>query len=122
MRERDHMFYEPIERSRRTVPLPLLFVLLVAVVAGTGMVLYGTFVDRSRTQVPILVSGFVVVGLAFAVLAGGSAMAALRSGREGRGARAFAIAFFGGLCCLAAAGSLGAGVILALLYGSTPGA
>jgi uncharacterized membrane protein len=113
--------FAPPDRGR-TVPLPLLFVLLLAVVAGAGVVLYGMFVDRSRTQVPLLVSGLVVLGLAFLVLAVASIVSAVRSGRDGRGGRAFLVALLGGLFCLAAAGNLGAGVVLALLYGSTPGA
>lgn len=113
--------YEPEDRGR-TVPLPVLFVLVVAILAGGGLVVYGSFVDRTRTQVPILVSGFIVAGLALAILAVASALSAVRSARHGRGGRAFFVALFGGILCLGAAGSLGAGVVLALLYGSTPGA
>ena len=122
MHERSPLFYEPIVRPRRTLPLPLLFVLLVAVLAGGALVLYGAFVDRGRTQIPVLVSGFVVLGLTFTALAAASAVSAVRSARDGHGGRAFLVALLGGLLCLAAAGNLGAGVVLALLYGSTPGA
>ena len=122
MRERRPFLFEPVERPRRTVPLPLLFVLLVGLVAGSGLVLYGMFVDRSRTQVPMLVSGFLVLGLVFSALAAASAVSSVRSARDGRAGRAVWVALLGGLMCLAAAGNLGAGVVLALLYGSTPGA
>jgi hypothetical protein len=122
MRDSRPLFYEPIERPRRTVPLALLFVLLIGLVAGSGLVVYGMFVDRSRTQVPVLVSGFMVLGFVFVALAAASAVSSVRSARDGRGARAVWIALLGGLMCLAAAGNLGAGVVLALLYGSTPGA
>lgn len=108
---------EPAPRPRSR-PSPAQIVLLVALFASLVVVVYGSFVDKSAAQVPILGSGLAVMGLTLLAFAGMGALASVRAGREGEGGRAFGAALIGGICALAAAGALGAALVLVLLWGS----
>lgn len=107
---------EPERRAggeRLFTPVRLLLLLLVFIAAAVTA--YGLFVDKSSLQLPITVSGLAVLGVALGLLAFSSAAAAAGFGRQGRLGWALLIAFFGGLCAIAAAGSLGAGLVLGIL-------
>lgn len=97
---------------------PARFLFLLAVLAAAGVIAYGLLIDRGRTQIPFLVSGMAMMGLALIALALLGAASAVRAGRSGRTARAFAWALVGGFCALAAAGSLASAVVLALIWTS----
>lgn len=88
----------------------------VALVGSLVFVVWG-LIDRSGTQVPVLVSGLLILGLTFAALAVTGAIGAYRAGVAGEGARAFWSALLGGLAVLVACGCLTAAVLLALLWG-----
>ena len=85
--------------------------------AGSLIFVFWGLIDRSGTQVPILVSGLLILGLTFAALAVTGAIGAYRAGVDGEGARAFWAALVGGLAVLLAFGCLTAAVLLALLWG-----
>ena len=69
-------------------------------------------------SVPMIVSGTAVLGISLFLLGLVAAGAVVRAGRRGRGALAFSAALFGGLCMLAAAGSLAVAIVLGLLTAS----
>jgi hypothetical protein len=83
----------------------------VALVASIAYLLYAITV-RDASQIPLLASGAVVLGIAFAALTVYSFSAVLRAGREGRGGRALLIAIVGGGAAIATAGCLAGALIL----------
>jgi hypothetical protein len=94
-------------------------ILLVILVIGSGAVaLYGMFLDRTRLQMPLTVSGFAVLAMSLGFLSLSAARGAAGLGRRGYGGRALGAALFGGLCAMGAAGSLAAAIILGLLAAS----
>jgi hypothetical protein len=90
-------------------------VLFLAVLIAAGIAAYGLFLDRSLLQIPITVSGLAMLGIALGLLGFSAAGAATGLGREGRTGPAVLVAFIGGLCALAAAGALGAALVLGIL-------
>ena len=89
---------------------------LVAVILISGAVaLFGLAVAKS---VPMIVSGSAILGISLFLLGLTAAGAVVRAGRRGDGALAFAAAMFGGLCMLAASGSLAVAIVLGLLTAS----
>ena len=87
----------------------------VAFLGAAALIAWG-IVDRGDTQVPILVTGLLVLALTFVSLAVAGAIGAYRWGRAGHTARAFWHALLGGLAVMAAWGCLAAAAVLALLY------
>jgi hypothetical protein len=87
----------------------------VAFLGAAALIAWGV-VDRGDSQVPILVTGLLVLTLTFASLAIAGAITAYRAGRAGSTARAFWYALLGGLAIVAAWGCLAAAAVLALLY------
>jgi hypothetical protein len=87
-------------------------ILLVALVASAVVVVYGLLLDRSGQSIPFTVAGLLVLGVTAAVISVGLARGALRAGNEGRGIRAIAGAFLGGLFALGASASLLVAVVL----------
>ena len=107
------------EAEERSSLTPARLIFLLAVLVATAVVGYGMLIDRGRTQIPILVSGLTMLGLSLLVLAGLSVASVISSGRAGSADRAFWWALFGGVCALAAAGSLGSAIVLALIWSSS---
>ncbi|HEX5450857.1 MAG TPA: hypothetical protein VFW86_00580, partial [Candidatus Limnocylindrales bacterium] len=70
------------------------------------------------SQIPMLSSGFAVLGLAMAAVAIGALVQIWRAASDGRTARAMAMGILGGLFGLAAIGCFTATVVLALLWRS----
>jgi hypothetical protein len=98
-------------------PIPITatgVLIVVALVASLAYLLYALTV-RDASQIPLLASGAVVLGLVFGAIAVVGARATWRSSVDGRDARAFAHAILGGLAALVAAGCFAAAVILFLL-------
>lgn len=85
--------------------------LAVAVVGSVAYLAYAITV-RDASQIPLLASGAVVLGLAFAALALYSLRATWRAGQEGRGGRALLIGLIGGGAAMATAGCFAAALIL----------
>lgn len=92
-------------------PTPGLVFLVIAVVGSIAYLLYAVTV-RDASQIPLLASGAVVLGLAFGALAIYSLRSSWRVGAHGRGGRAFGVALIGGGAAIAAAGCLAAAIIL----------
>ncbi len=91
-------------------------ILFVVAFAGSLALIAWGISSRSDSQVPILVTGLVVLALTFAALAIAGAVAAYRSGRAGSVGRAFWAALLGGAAAVAAWGCLAGAAVLALLY------
>jgi hypothetical protein len=102
--------------DRRVTPFG--FAATVALAGSLIATLYALFVERTAVQIPVLVSGLAVLGITLLILAVAGATRAISAAEEGRPAAAFFAALLGGLCALAAAGSLGSAVVFALIWGS----
>ncbi|HEU4571963.1 MAG TPA: hypothetical protein VFR93_04705 [Candidatus Limnocylindrales bacterium] len=113
--------YAPIddEPGRRIGPIPITatgVLIVIALVLGIGWLAY-TITVRDPSQIPLLASGTVVLGLVFTAIAVVGGRATWRSSVRGRDARAFGHAIVGGLAWLAAAGCFAAALILFILKG-----
>jgi hypothetical protein len=88
---------------------------LLAIIAGAAVAVYGLFVDKSGQQVAFATAGLFVLGVG--LLIGGLLFGsgALSAGREGRGGKALLLAFVGGLFLLAAAGALAGAVVFGVV-------
>ena len=110
---------EPEPEGRRLGPIPitatgvLLAVALVLSIAWLGF----TITVRDASQIPLLASGTVVLGIVFAAIAIVGGRATWRSSVRGRDARAFGHAILGGVAWLAAAGCFAGAIVLFLLRG-----
>jgi hypothetical protein len=90
-------------------------ILLLAMIAGAAVALYGLFVDKSGQAIAFSAAGLTVLGVALAIAGFLLGTSAVSSGRAGRGGRALAWAFLGGLFVLGAAGSLALATVLAVI-------
>jgi len=81
-------------------------ILLLALVGSAAVVFYGLFADRTGQAIALTVAGLIVLGVTAAVISVGLAIGAIGAGQDGRGIRAMAGAFLGGLFALGAAASL----------------
>ena len=97
---------------------PLVVFITIALVLSVAYAVYALTV-RDTSQIPLLASGAVVVGIAFGALALYSLSAVWRAGTEGRGGRAILLGIVGGVAALVAAGCLAVAVILFMLAGSS---
>ena len=100
---------------------PLRVTLFVALLGGLGFLAYAVFV-RDTLQVPLMASGFAVIGLVFAAMAVLALLSVVRSGREGRDGMAVMTALFGGLIAVASLMSLAGAVIMSMIWSGTKGA
>jgi len=111
------------EPGRRLGPIPITatgVLLVIALIASLAYLAYALTV-RDASQIPLLASGAVVLGIVFGAIAVVGARSTWRSSVRGRDARAFGHAVIGGLAALAAAGCFAAAVILFLLRQSPVG-
>jgi len=97
------------------VPITATGVLIVIALIASLAYLAFAFTVRDASQIPLLASGAVVLGLVFAAIAAVGARATWRSSVDGRDGRALAHALVGGFACLAAAGCFAGAIILFLL-------
>ncbi|HEY8438330.1 MAG TPA: hypothetical protein VIK65_06925 [Candidatus Limnocylindrales bacterium] len=97
------------------IPITATGVLLTIGLIGSLAYLVYALTVRDPSQIPLLASGAVVLGIVFAAIAVVGARATWRSSVQGRDARAFGHAIVGGLAALAAAASVAGAVILFLL-------
>jgi hypothetical protein len=100
---------------------PLRVTLVIALLGGLAFLAYSVFV-RDTLQIPLMASGFAVIGLVFAAMAVLAVLSVVRSGREGRDGMAVMTALFGGLIAVASLMSLAAAAIMSLIWGGTKGA
>jgi hypothetical protein len=103
--------------TRRIGPIPVTVtgvLIVVALIGSLAYLLYAVTV-RDASQIPLLASGAVVLGIVFAAVAFVGARAAWRSSLGGRDGRAFAHALVGGIASLVAAACFAGAFILATL-------
>ena len=108
---------DPAPTGRRLGPIPLTattIVLGVAIVLSLAYLAFAVTV-RDASQIPLLASGAVVLGLVFAAVAFTSLRALWRSSVDGRDGRALGHALVGGVAAIVAAGCLAAAYILGIL-------
>jgi hypothetical protein len=97
------------------IPITVTGVLIViALVLSLAYVAFAISV-RDASQIPLLASGLVVLGIVFGAIAAVGARAAWRSSVRGSDARAFGHALVGGLASLVAAGCIALAIILILV-------
>ena len=103
--------------ARRLGPVPITatgVLISIALVLSLAFLGY-TLTVREASQIPLLASGLVVLGLVFVAIAAVGARAAWRSSVRGSDVRAFGHAIVGGFASLAAAGCFALAVILFLV-------
>ena len=88
--------------------------LAIALVGSVVYVAYAVTV-RDASQIPLLASGAVVLGIVFVALAGYCLRATWRAGIDGRDGRAIALGVVGGIAAIVAAGCAAGAIILFLL-------
>jgi hypothetical protein len=105
--------------GRRVGPIAITPTGILLVIALIGSVLYLLYAItvRDASQIPLLASGAVVLGIVFVAVAVTSLIATWRSSIGGRDGRAMAHAVIGGVACLAAAGCFAVAIILGLVSG-----
>jgi hypothetical protein len=106
----------PGPAGRRRISPGLIF-LAIAVIGSIAYMGYAITV-REASQIPLLASGAVVLGIAFAALALYCLSAVLRAGTDGRGGRAVLLAVVGGGAAIATAACLAGAIILFQLASS----
>jgi hypothetical protein len=107
--------------GRRIGPFPITPTGVLLTIGLIGSLLYLVFAVtvRDASQIPMLVSGAVVLGVVFVAIAVTGLIASWRSSVRGRDGRALGHALVGGVACLAAAGCFAAAIILGMM-GQTP--
>lgn len=96
---------------------PTRVMLTIGLVGGLAFLAYATIV-RDALQIPLMASGFAIVGLACAAIAVVGAANVVRAGRDGREAAAFVNALGGGIAAVVALMSFAAAVVFALIWSS----
>src|SRR5262245_41739425 len=102
--------------SMRLTPIQL--VVGVAFVGSSAFILYAILRVRDQTQIPMLSSGFAILGVSFVAIAIGALINLWRAASRARMGRAVGLSVVGGLSGLAPIGCFAAAVILALLWKS----
>jgi hypothetical protein len=98
---------------------PLRLVVTIAFLGSVAFIAYTILVVRDARQIPMLSSGFLVLGVAMAAMALGALVQMWRAGAQGRTGRAMALAIAGGVAGLAAIGCFSVTVVFALLWKSS---
>ncbi|HET7702284.1 MAG TPA: hypothetical protein VFK35_02715 [Candidatus Limnocylindrales bacterium] len=106
---------QPEEPPQRRLPFNVTGVLIVVALIGSLAYLVYAVTVRDASQIPLLASGAVVLGLVFAAIALVGGRAAWRSSVRGRDARAFGHALVGGVAALIAAACFSGAVILFMI-------
>jgi hypothetical protein len=97
---------------------PIRAVLAIAFLGSGAYIGWAIIKVRDVSQIPMISSGFAVLGLAFAALAIGGLIEMWRAANDARTGRAAGLAIGGGLAGLAAIGCFSITVVLALLWKS----
>ncbi|HEX5826435.1 MAG TPA: hypothetical protein VFY23_02865 [Candidatus Limnocylindrales bacterium] len=92
--------------------------LFFALLGGLGFLAY-SILFRDALQVPLMATGFAICGIAFGIAALMSAVSVVSAGRDGRDARAFFTALFGGLLAVGSMMFLAAAVIMSMIWSGT---
>jgi uncharacterized membrane protein YedE/YeeE len=97
---------------------PFRLVVALAFVGSAAFIGYAVLKVRDQTQIPMLSSGFAVLGIALAAMALGAVIQLVRSANDGRSGRAMILGIGGGIVGLAAIGCFTAAALFALLWKS----
>jgi hypothetical protein len=97
---------------------PISLVVGVAFIGSAAFISYAILKVRDTSQIPMLSSGFAVLGLAFVAVAIGALIQLWRAAMLRRMGRAMGLAVLGGFLGLAAIGCFTATIVLALLWRS----
>lgn len=97
---------------------PGVIFLVIAIVLSGIYAIYAVTV-RDTSQIPLLASGAVVLGIAFGASALYALSAVWRAGVEGRGGRAILLGLIGGGAAMVAAGCFAGAIVLFMLAGSS---
>ena len=111
----------PRRRGPHIGPLritPARVFLFVALLGGLGFLAYSIFF-RDALQVPLMASGFAVVGIVLGIAAFMSIGAVVTAGREQRDGAAFFTALFGGFLAVGSLMCLAAAVIMSMIWSGT---
>ena len=92
--------------------------LIVALLGGLGFLAY-SILFRDALQVPLMASGFAVVGIVLGIAAVMSIGAVVTAGREHRDGAAFFTALFGGFLAVGSLMCLAAAVIMSMIWSGT---
>jgi hypothetical protein len=95
---------------------PIRAVVGLAFLGAAAYIGYAILRVRDSTQIPMLSSGFAVLGIAFAAMAIGALIQMWRAGSRARTRRAMLLALGGGIAGLAAIGCFTVTVLFALLW------
>jgi hypothetical protein len=111
------------ESSRRSGPhigplrvTPMRVVIALAFLGSGAFIAYAVLRVRDETQIPMLSSGFAVLGLALTGIAVAALIELWRAANDGQNGRAMALGIFGGIAGLAALGCFTGTILLALLW------
>ena len=88
----------------------------VALIGSLAFIAWAVLRVRDESQIPMLTSGFLVLGIALVVVALGCLRGIWRAATDARSGRAMVLAIVGGLAGLAAIGSFAASLVLGLLW------
>jgi uncharacterized membrane protein len=106
------------QATRRALKLPNITpgiaILAIALVGSVLLALYAITV-RDASQIPLLASGAVALGIAFIALAVYCVRATWQAGVAGRNGRALGLAVAGGVAAIVGSGCLAGAIILFLL-------
>ena len=93
---------------------PGVAILAIALVGSALFALY-TITVRDASQIPLLASGAVALGMVFIALAGYCVRATWQAGVDGRNGRALGLAVAGGVAAIIGSGCLAGAIILFML-------
>lgn len=110
----------PARRGRHLGPIPVnaFTVLVFLALVGSSIYLAYVVTQVDEDQIPLLASGFAVLGASFVAIAIGSLVGMWRAASRARGGRALGLAIFGGLAGLAAIGCFTVTALAAMLWTS----
>jgi hypothetical protein len=104
--------YRPSRSRRRVSPGA---VMLAIALGGSVVFALFTITVRDASQIPLLASGAVVLGIAFGAVAVYAARSTWQAGLDRRDGRAIGLALAGGVAAIIGAGCLAAAIILFML-------
>ena len=98
---------------------PVRVILAIALIGGFAFLAYSLLI-RDQLQVPLMASGFAVIGLVLGAMAVLALVGVVRAGRAGRDGTAVMTALFGGLLAAASLMALAGAAIMSMIWNGTP--
>lgn len=108
-------YRDPGSPAPQPLITPLRVTLVIALVIGVALLVVALVVQRGQ-DVPFLAAACAVLGLALGAFAVTGAIGTYRAAADGRGGRAFGLAFLGGMAGIGAFGFLALAMIFGLLW------